>query len=388
MKSDTAGSEVSDMKTAKALGTRACDINELPLDVSVCIFQRAAMFSDPQDEYNGYLNSENLENLTRIKMVCRHWRRIISDSPSVYSRFAVRGVWTASFQRSSRYGRFVEYCLEKSRSRFISFYIVCPMLQNEHIQSMISKLVQHSNRWKDVKIYVHFKTLSLFEPAKNRLNEVTSLDILFHAHVEEEEYLSAIDCFGSMPKLNTLKLSGDFILWELESFPWRQLDTLELNDVYIDDTVEILQQCVNLVHCVLCYTSVDFPQSYRFEKLRRLSITFPDSTFFEGYIDTPNLEELYIDISEYIESVMDVESIIAFLYNPCMDSQALGLKTLSLVMENHNVSREDAIKLATRFPNLASLSINAKKLENHMLNMLEEKLPSTKIKLTNMSTHR
>ena len=231
-----------------------CQINQLPQKILSIIFRHSVdldngypqLHSLVEQEHGSYhdetstITSEILAFELLISHVCRHWRNIALETPSLWTNISVTNTACLPYERVATY-------LERSKSLPLDICIAggvmqLPSIEADNFEALLTLLVPHLSRWASIQvtvwrydyIYAFFKAVSgPSVPPATRLEElklVCNSELGPLATAQDPKFFDHFILFGgTAPLLRTLVLFGVSIDWSqgwLQSAP--NLQTLHL----------------------------------------------------------------------------------------------------------------------------------------------------------------
>ena len=267
-----------------------CQINQLPHEILSIIFKYS--FEQKERCYNHetlFLVSEILAFELQISHVCRLWRNIALDTPSLWTNISV--ITTESLP----YERVVAH-LERSKSLPLDIYIAggvtqLPSVEADTFEALLALLVPHLSRWASIQVvfkryeYMHTFLKAVSGPSVPPATRLKELRLLCKSRL------------GSAAIIEGGFSGDDFILFG-GSAPL--LRTLVLYAVYVDWSQAWIQSAPNLQTLHLAYHEKDLRPTSAIllgaHKLRTLKIwqSGPWDDTVGPLLHLPNLLELEI----------------------------------------------------------------------------------------------
>ncbi|KAG8992886.1 hypothetical protein FRB94_011211 [Tulasnella sp. JGI-2019a] len=208
-------------------------ISRLPNDLLVKIF---ALASEMEYRFmvSGHHGPGEVTTLARLVRVCREWRRIMDNTPSLWAYLSSSYPLPANFE-----------CLARSNQAPLHISFNYRWLKYEGGRELYTKIFEEVHRWKTVKLHnVTIEALNKLENWAAPLLE--TLDVQWNL----ETTLRTINLFcGSASRLRHLTLININIPWDSNLFS--RLRTLHIYHYQIyspsaQEVVQVLQSCPGL----------------------------------------------------------------------------------------------------------------------------------------------
>ena len=230
-----------------------CQINQLPQEILSIIFkynidldngypQLEGLVEQDQgsdDDEASVVASEILAFQILISHVCRLWRNIVLDTPSLWTNISVTNMACLPYERVAAY-------LERSKSLPLDICIAggvarLPSDEADNLEALLALLVPHLSRWASIHVtvrrydYMHAFIKVVSGPSVPPATQLEDLRLICKsksrsAAILEGDFLFDPTLFGgSAPLLRTLVLHAVYINWSqawVQSAP--NLQTLHL----------------------------------------------------------------------------------------------------------------------------------------------------------------
>ncbi|KAJ7073832.1 hypothetical protein C8F01DRAFT_1042896 [Mycena amicta] len=186
---------------------------------------------------------------THLLGVCRLWRSIALDSPTLW-----RAIGLESQALKEGYSNMVmKTWLQRSGSSLLSLQVDFETVSGpEADEELLQTVVAHRARWE----YVYFR----FKPSQiNTLSgdAPTLVNADMAAWQNDASLMNSIH-FRNTPRLRSL------CLWDVgynaDSFPWSQLTTLTFMHAKLADCAPVLEHATNLHRCKLVLQTASLPE--------------------------------------------------------------------------------------------------------------------------------
>ena len=242
-----------------------------------------------------------------------------------------------------------------------------------YVQTILSKLLDHSAQWKDVSMEVQLSQLALLRDIKNRLPLLQTLTLMLPYY--EEDSLSPDDpdsvlrrelgdLFEDAPRLTHIQLSYIFsVAWK---FNWASLTSVRLSSTEgTQQIISTLRQTINLEKFAvdeIFYPSYLNPAEIKIVKLPCLKCLSVCGVLLLTVLEAPALKELKIKFEEECATEEDAEN-----GEPLADSEVAGRVNAFLARSKCELSKFSALSLASpvlndifsHMPDLQELHIKA-----------------------------
>jgi hypothetical protein len=270
-----------------------------------------------------------------LGQICSGWRAVALSTPRLWSHVDVRVTATSVTPRGDALRTWI--ARSKACPLTVSIGFMHSPLWISH--STFDVVLSSSHRWQD--LHLSYPTLSWPSQPFRAINAISGrvplLRRLRIGGLDNSIPLVELptDAFLTAPLLRVLEL-GCNVLVRLSALkiPWAQLTHFENENASVEDWLEILYMCPNLVQCTLKCTHqgilrphASLPHSVRHQQLRRLHITqggLRVGHLFD-HLDLPALRELDI---ESIESWPQTQ-FISFLRRTLGSVERLFLRRVS-----------------------------------------------------------
>jgi hypothetical protein len=280
-------------------------IRKLPLDVLGSIFEAA---NSAAVIGSGGSSSVPARLFTGV---CSYWRNLALGMPSLWSDIELN----ADFEREQWQTNVLTTLLMLSQASPLTLRIKCERdMYNRHVRdsqrrhTAIDKLLQESSRWQEVVFNCPYAFLvASFANFRGEFQDLRCLDV-FDIPVTSSARSSSLSVFGTAPRLSQLALTY-LEQWLSIAVPYGQITHATLAWLGLDDVVEILRRCTNLI-CIQIFwvpllsepRTVIQPLSASFQSnIQDLTISIwgtNDLTLVEEFISCatlPLLDNLKID---------------------------------------------------------------------------------------------
>ncbi|KAJ7063640.1 hypothetical protein C8F01DRAFT_85897 [Mycena amicta] len=175
-----------------------------------------------------------------VGQICQHWRNITLDTPELWSNISVG---RTRFVTNRKYHSLASLFLERSAKRPLLI-----TLRQPANATLIELLAQHTERWKTLRLscvqFSFYSSLALHAPSFNSLE---ALEILHQSTLDRQNIPSPVSLTRA-PKLWRVILKDPLRFWEL---PWRQLTDVQYDTTLVQDGIDLLRKCSNIVKCSL-----------------------------------------------------------------------------------------------------------------------------------------
>ncbi|KAI6106746.1 hypothetical protein EDD16DRAFT_1713135 [Pisolithus croceorrhizus] len=293
--------------------TRGPLIHRLPVEILSSIFHLALRRTNPSRK-------------DILACVSRHWRNIILDQPSFWSKIEIAS--SRSLGRAKKH-------LKKSREIPLDITIRKGFLDsNDTIREELDFLVPFANRWRSLSIFT--RPDSVFRPAPR----------------------SILDCIGAInfPSLRCVKLDlgGDTFPTFLSSTNVPVLEHLEIRNFHLNlrsMSGTPFSEHIPVLTLVTLWLSGDMlpcslqPDSVHFPVLETLNVSLRDGADFFKAIVTPKLKS--IDYTHTTHFGSPLSAIFSSL-----EDKFSSVKQLSFTINFGDLDSPDARALCRAFPNV------------------------------------
>lgn len=209
--------------------------------------------------------------------ICSHWRNIA---------WGLSEIWATFHCHLSRYKTLVqktimEEWISRSGIRLLSIHISYdnPVWDDavDGQTHIIEALIPHCRRWESIDLTLPESWHQALAAVKGKLDNLASLKVRPSGN---GFVITSLDFFSYAPLLRSIT-SSQYYLTDLE-YPWTQLTTASFRFISIDEALEIVTRCPNLVTC-------------RFDDLADIEGHFPMR-------DTPhkNIQQFIVTLNTYI----------------------------------------------------------------------------------------
>ncbi|KAJ7467516.1 hypothetical protein FB451DRAFT_1401521 [Mycena latifolia] len=200
------------------------------------------------------LPTTGLQSPTLLTHICHEWREIAQATPALW-----RAIRLTGYDDDDRQLPIVESWLSRSGDLPLSFDMGDIFMAIS--EGCLEKLALHAARWENAKLGLRVLSQLLIIPTTMPLLQQLELRIN-----EGGEFPPVV--YREVPSLHSV------ILWDFSYpanfLPWAQLTSLTMLNTWTSDCTAVLQDTVNLVHCVLA-TFDDVRQSdVKLERLQSL----------------------------------------------------------------------------------------------------------------------
>uniref|UniRef100_A0A0W0G634 F-box domain-containing protein n=1 Tax=Moniliophthora roreri TaxID=221103 RepID=A0A0W0G634_MONRR len=266
--------------------------------------------------------------------VCRRWRDIALDIPSLWSHINIDLRKQESFLYGPRYiglPSILKMFFDRSHPLLLRTTFACDSAT--HLaKSLLATLFQYSYRWRTVDIDV---VPALAFNSASRVTEAPHLESLktnWMFFMQEHNYpASVISLSGNASQLRSLSLLGERrgAVRELSTIalPWTQLTTLNVEGNFVTDFI-ILAMTPNIRTCHLITKAVALdapPIDIRLTKLRTLKLT-GYSVYFLRSLSAPALVSLTIEDTP--PQHCGVDRILPFINRSACSLQKLAFEAI------------------------------------------------------------
>lgn len=218
-------------------------IRRLPVETLTNIFRQVSG-NERLDTLQGTMS------LLVLRMVCAHWHTVALSTPWLWS--------TISLDHWFAQPILLDLYLKRSGQSPLTLVLNCPFTSLE--KTIISRTVQHSNRWLDVTMRIADSTVrSQLDAIQGNLSVLERLNLYIPDAQESAEIFGDdfnVQVFESSPRLHTLSLMG--YVYKSMIFPWNQLIHLSRSLCHINQFLRYLRLCPNLETARLedCWSSL------------------------------------------------------------------------------------------------------------------------------------
>ncbi|EAU86148.1 hypothetical protein CC1G_03359 [Coprinopsis cinerea okayama7 len=253
------------ISTQVGLGPMNSSIHRLPAELILDIFDLAC-----QTEWEDQLLANQVKLPSApfvLGQVCRHWRHLTQTTPSLWTRLSL----VLSGEKGQTPISFLHYYLSRSKNSLLSIHIqqdrtrMFNLFEHDAYQraftQVIDILAPHSERWKDVSLYVPgCHPCPSLQSIQGRLPNLESLSIrMSSVRLSLRLRPSELNMFNHAPRLQKVQYPdvSDRLRLHID---YSTLTSFTCDNIAFADAVEILRGSANLVHCtlaVLYYTQVN-----------------------------------------------------------------------------------------------------------------------------------
>ena len=171
-----------------------------------------------------------------LTQICRHWRAIAISTRKLWSSVVYES-------QSSSDIVFTKLWLARGGNCAMNVRISQPFVDSRLgtyiVQQVVGLLISHSERWRNLEIFLRPSMCSLIATVKDRLPILQSLAICAHGTFTDQ----SINAFERAPLLRSLNLSAPLYLLDI---PWAQLDELMIDSANFGWAVAMLGHTANL----------------------------------------------------------------------------------------------------------------------------------------------
>ncbi|KAF8152757.1 hypothetical protein K438DRAFT_2079109 [Mycena galopus ATCC 62051] len=283
-----------------------------------------------------------LSSPTSLTHVCRKWREVALVTPALWSVICLGE--TNSHISCKRQGQISDIWSSWSCSLPLSIHVSYKGRSNA-VPGMLSGVIPHRARWESLTLCVLPSILPMIDGP---------MPLLRHLALLIRENTTDIFAFNAVPQLRSVVLNG----FESQvTLPWAQLTSLTLNFFRPGHCVQILQQTVNLIHCVLRVISSPEIDEYGYpgfditlSRLESLDVLTLDEATATGFLHTfivPVLRTLRVE--ERCLGVKPVDYLTSFI-----SKSRCGLCKLALIGDRSHHSSS----YIRAFPSISEISLN------------------------------
>ncbi|KAG7087225.1 hypothetical protein E1B28_013207 [Marasmius oreades] len=303
--------------------------------------------------------------------VCGRWRDVVLETPSLWSSISIRLESFMSREEegytwnSHQFTRLVKIFMERSKTAplDLEFHQYGEALF-ELLEAGLTCLIDHSNRWRSLKMCGPGHPLITLPSAFRRLRG--HLPNLQHFLLDcswwnrdTVSIASDLDLLSECPLLTSIELAVQAEELQLNPrFPWPQLQFLKLEGCSLSQVGQTLASCNNLQQLELLglfpttQLSVASPIT-TLDQLRYLSVErLQEDEFFHLFqsFNLPSLSYLKIHGGRPSGPVLDLSSLKSFLVRSSCSITSLTLELLPF-------SDVDTLHLLRLVPNLTTFSV-------------------------------
>ncbi|TFK38447.1 hypothetical protein BDQ12DRAFT_112644 [Crucibulum laeve] len=220
----------------------------------------------------------------------------------------------------------------------------------------MSLLVAHSERWREVDLTIKLRQFPSLAQVSGRISRLArfSMETMDRFSVTDNLYM-----FEDAPRLQELCLRRTQCFFTDASFPWTQLQKLDLHGISVDQCLKTLRRAPNISFCRLQTVSASIPNGagaaaseiISLPQLRTLDILdshAPSIYIIMDKISAPNLTALSISPSR--PSTFYPSNIIRFVLQSKCALERLSISTFYL-------SEADIISCVSVLPSVMTLDI-------------------------------
>jgi len=140
--------------------------------------------------------------------------------------------------------------LSRSGSSPLTLSIDALWLEHDALASCIAIMMPHSHRWRDVTFNLDEEHWEMLSAVKGHLPQLERFDADILGDEPDDGFSIPLDIFETAPKLHTITMQYnlDSSQWLV---PWGQLRCLHFNLHFPMSLPWILQECSNLVRCIV-----------------------------------------------------------------------------------------------------------------------------------------
>ncbi|KAJ7633186.1 hypothetical protein FB45DRAFT_914563, partial [Roridomyces roridus] len=223
----------------------------LPTEILSEIFLQ---FLPPYPERPSFIGKKSPSFLLQI---CRRWRDVALATPALWSTMNLL-LYNSNHHAQQR--DLLKIWLQRSGNCALSIRVDYLKEANDDgtiIEECLAALLRHASRWQDIDVTLPFEELRGISGAMPFLRSVTIGIESWEERPEEPVVL-----FADAPALKHVVLSRSFDPF-MVSLPWSQITTLNADEFYTNEIVEILRQTTMLEDCTLTILSgaVSLPAS-------------------------------------------------------------------------------------------------------------------------------
>ncbi|KAJ7163510.1 hypothetical protein C8R43DRAFT_284116 [Mycena crocata] len=176
----------------------------------------------------------------RISQVCARWRYVSLGTPSLWCHIDIR------LYGPGRNVDDVARFLERSRDYPLTVKLYCEK-EIGNSDSALDLLIQESNRWADVELFIPAALVLSLAPIRGRVSALRRLNINLMACADEDPLLPTLSAFEIAPLLREYKAFHNGLI----SFflPWEQLTSYHVWEEDLSALFKCLPRMTNLVVC-------------------------------------------------------------------------------------------------------------------------------------------
>lgn len=248
-----------------------------------------------------------------LGQVCHDWRHIAWQLSELWNKFHCR----ISNTRCSVQAELLREWLSRSESRLL-FIRITVEDENAWATSMmptdiIDALIPHCRKWRHLNLVLPACWYSNLAQVRGQLD---NLSTLYVRPPTNASIPLPLDAFLNAPCLQRLITSYNF-LYNLQ-FPWEQLTKVTMSLASLDEALELLRRCSNMVECRFDDLTVfeeHFPIDVVFHpSIHTLDVSLDPATFIDHlfmFLVLPDLSALNLRLSEtHHNPVPAIESLI------------------------------------------------------------------------------
>ncbi|KAL1752711.1 hypothetical protein FB107DRAFT_292943 [Schizophyllum commune] len=288
-------------------------VDRIPAEIYTLIFEFSVSM-DALSAYNFFFD-DTTKAPWLLGQVCSRWRTIVHDAPTLWTIVRLSTcLLQEGPQPEESIVEMLVYYLERSKSLPISLFL----LSEEYFpEPILAPLLDCSDRWRDVFLFLHPDHLPRFVPIRDRLHQLRTMSLIPTVPSNTADYMR--DMFKAAPSLESLALNGHSLELGL-SFPWAQIRIFEANYV---DPADILRIMPSMPRMLRLQLGREPPERtledttnwiVRHNGIRSLSLNSIDD-HIEGHpadlidhLDLPAMSSLSIqcDRAENMEAISDL----------------------------------------------------------------------------------